>query len=202
MRCLLQLLILQLGDVVKNCISLDWANRCLGQTVQKLQFFCAVLLLIAGFKADPLRAEDTSSIGITEPSIATSLQQYGDPFGYRKRLYDQGISYNLIYTNDVLGNLSGGLKRGAIDQGKFETQLYIDLGKFAGWKNWTFYANGFGIYDTGRIRRDYVGGRNTIAAIEATPTIRLSELWLERQFGPASVKLASSRLTPSFSTAT
>ena len=99
-----------------------------------------------------------------------------------------GVSSNFIYTNDVLSNLSGGIKRGTIDQGKLEAQLYIDLEKLAGWKNWTFYANAFGIYNDGRIRRDYVGGMNTIAAIEATPTVRLSELWLERWFGPVSLR--------------
>ena len=56
------------------------------------------------------------------------------------------------------------------------------------WKGWTFYTNAFGIYDDGRMRRDYVGGMNTIAAIEATPTVRLSELWLERWFGPVSFR--------------
>jgi porin len=156
--------------------------------VRKSKIFCTVLLFIAGFKAGPLRAEDASSIGITEPSIATSLPQNGDAFAIRKRLYDHGISYNVIYTNDVLSNLSGGIKRGTIDQGKIEGQIYIDLEKFAGWKDWTFYANAFGIYNDGRIRRDYVGGMNTIAAIEATPTVRLSELWLERWFGPVTFR--------------
>ena len=137
--------------------------------------------------------DSPESLGITEPSIATSLPQNGDPFGIRKRLYDHGISYNLIYTNDVLSNLSGGIRRGTIDQGKLEAQLYIDLEKFAGWKDWTFYANAFGIYNTGRIRRDYVGGMNTIAAIEATPTVRLSELWLERWFGPAEFQIWPTR---------
>ena len=65
-------------------------------------------------------------------SIATSLPQNGDPSGVRKRLADHGITYNLIYTNDVLSNLSGGNKRGTIDQGKLEEQLKIDLEKFAG----------------------------------------------------------------------
>ena len=139
----------------------------------------------AGVTIAPALAEDTPAAhGITEPSIATSLPQNGDASGARKRLYDRGISYNLIYTNDVLGNMSGGIRRGTIDQGKLEAQLYIDLEKFAGWKDWTFYANAFGIYNTGRIRRDYVGGMNTIAAIEATPTVRLSELWVERWAGP------------------
>ena len=150
---------------------------------------CAVLA-VTGVTIAPALAEDTPAAhGITEPSIATSLPQNGDASGGRKRLYDRGVSYNLIYTNDVLGNMSGGIRRGTIDQGKLEAQLYIDLEKFAGWKDWTFYANAFGIYNTGRIRRDYVGGMNTIAAIEATPTVRLSELWVERWAGPLNFRI-------------
>ena len=75
-----------------------------------------------------------AAIGITEPSIATSFPQNADPSGTRKWLYDHGVSYNFIYTNDVLSNLSGGIRRGTIDQGKLEAQLYIDLEKLAGWK--------------------------------------------------------------------
>ena len=42
---------------------------------------------------------------------------------------------------------------------------------------------------------------NTIAAIEADPTVRLSELWLERWVGPAQLPLASSPPTLNSSTA-
>ena len=160
-----------------------------GMNLRRWPIHCAVVAVLAGIDAAPLRAQGApESLGITEPSIATSLPQNGDPFEIRKQLYDHGISYNLIYTNDVLSNLSGGIRRGTIDQGKLEAQLYIDLEKLAGWKEWTFYANAFGIYNDGRIRRGYVGGTNTIAAIEATPTVRLSELWLERWFGPVSFR--------------
>ena len=154
----------------------------------KSQMLCTILLAVGGLETGSLQAQDASGIGITEPSIATSFLHNADPYGTRKWLYEHGVSSNFIYTNDVLSNLSGGIKRGTIDQGKLEAQLYIDLEKFAGWKNWTFYANAFGIYNDGRIRRDYVGGMNTIAAIEATPTVRLSELWLERWFGPVSLR--------------
>ena len=157
-----------------------------GEKLFGLPALCAVFGILFAPLAHAQQAP--GDIGITEPSIATSLPQNGDPFGARKRLYDHGISYNVIYTNDVLSNLSGGIRRGTIDQGKIEAQLLIDLEKLAGLKDWTFYANAFGIYNTGRIRRDYVGGMNTIAAIEATPTIRLSEVWLERWLGPMSFR--------------
>ena len=156
--------------------------------VGRWRIYCAALLVFAGVYSAPLGAQNAPQNTGTQDPIAPSLPQNGDPTGFRRWLDQHGATFNVIYTNDVLSNLAGGVKRGTIDQGKLETQLYIDLGKFAGWKDWTFYANAFGIYDTGRIRRDYVGGRNTIAAIEATPTIRLSELWLERQFGPASFR--------------
>jgi porin len=149
-------------------------------------FFAA--LAIAAVILDFASAQETNSIGITEPSIATSLPHNADPYGTRNWLYDHGVSYNFIYTNDVLSNVAGGIQRGTIDQGKLEAQLLVDLDKLAGWKDWSFYANAFGIYNSGRIRRDYVGGMNTIAAIEATPTVRLSELWLEKWFGPLSLR--------------
>jgi len=158
-------------------------------TVRGWRIFSAVLLAVAGLGPGPLLAADPAyDPSQAEPSIASSLPNNGDPTGVRKRLSDRGISYGLIYTHDVLSNLSGGLKRGTVDQGKVEGQLTVDLEKLAGWQDLTLYANGFQIHNTGRIRRDYVGGINTIAAIGAIPTTRLSELWLERKFGNASVR--------------
>ena len=104
------------------------------------------------------------------------------PAGYRKWLGQRGVVYGLEYTNDVLSNVHGGLRTGTIDQGKLHGILTVDFGKLAGWDGLTFFANFFQIHNTGRIRRDYVGGINTIAAIEAVPTTRLSELWLEQSF--------------------
>ena len=156
------------------------------------QVFGALFLVIVGLGAGPLWADDeTSPAGPVKGSIATSFPQNGDPAGIRKTLGDRGITYALIYTNDALSNRSGGNKRGTIDQGKVEGQLTVDLAKLAGWQDLTLYSNAFQIHNTGRIRRDYVGGMNTIAAIEAAPSTRLSELWLERKFlgGGASVRV-------------
>ena len=106
-----------------------------GMRLRRLPIHCAVLAVVAFATTPYARGQQTpSSIGITEPSIATSFPQNADPSGTRKWLYDHGVSYNFIYTNDVLSNLSGGIQRGTIDQGKLEAQLYIDLEKLAGWK--------------------------------------------------------------------
>jgi porin len=125
------------------------------------------------------------------PSIATSLPNDGDPAGYRKWLAGHGIVYGVEYTNDVLSNLHGGTKTGTLDQGKLQGILTIDLEKLAGWSGLSFFANAFQIHNTGRFRRDYVGGLNTIAAIEALSTTRLSEIWLDQTFanGKADIKV-------------
>ena len=87
-----------------------------------------------------------------------------------------------------------GLRRGVIDQGKLEYNMTVDFEKLAGWQGLSLYTNGFLIHNTGRIRRDYVGGINTIAAIEAVPTGRLSELWLEQSFWNGSASLRVGQL--------
>lgn len=93
--------------------------------------------------APPRAADATNDTGIIGPSIATSLPQNGDPAGIRRWLSDRGITYGLIYTNDVLSNLSGGSKRGTIDQGLLDTRVTVDLEKLAGWQGLTLYGNVF-----------------------------------------------------------
>jgi len=132
--------------------------------------------------------------GITNPSVATSLPANGDPWGARRALAARGITYNFVWTNDLLANVAGGNRRGAIGQGKLDDQFTVDLDKLAGLKDLTFYTNVFEIYNSGRIRRDYVGSINTIAAIEATPTVRLSELWLEQKFWGGAASLRAGQL--------
>lgn len=128
--------------------------------------------------------------GIPDISIANSLPHNADPDRMRKRLSERGVVYGLEYTNDVMSNLRGGLRTGTVDQGKLQAIVTVDFGKLAGWDGLTAFANVFQLHNTGRIRRDYVGGINTVAAIEATQTTRLSELWLEQRFagGTASVR--------------
>ena len=55
-------------------------------------------------------------------------------------------------------------REGATNQGKLQGILTVDFGKMAGWDGLTMFANFFQIHNTGRIRRDYVGGINTTFA--------------------------------------
>jgi porin len=162
-------------------------RRCL-----KPVLAAALLIALQGERAAHAQAWWTETKNhLPVPSIATSLPNNGDPSGFRKRLGDRGIVYGLEYTNDLLANVHGGTRVGTIDQGKLHGILTVDFGKLAGWEGLHLFSNFFHIHNTGRIRRDYVGGINTIAAIEAVPTTRLSEIWLEQKFagGAASFKI-------------
>jgi porin len=167
------------------------------------QIGCAIAVLHATSGASAQAWWDSYQHGPREveygylptPSVATSLPNNGDPGGYRKWLAARGIVYGLEYTNDVLSNVRGGTRTGTIDQGKLHGILTVDLEKLAGWNGLTFFANAFQIHNTGRFRRDYVGGINTIAAIEALATTRLSELWLEQTFANGKASIKAGQLT-------
>ena len=143
-----------------------------------------IALLGCALSAGAALADDEKwKDGIPPSSIATSLPQNGDPGGMRKWLSERGLTYSFVLTSEVLGDVSGGVRTGAVFQGKLETIVKADLEKMFGLRGLNFFANSFQIHNTGGIRRDHVGSFNTISNIEALPTTRLSELWLEQSFG-------------------
>jgi len=132
---------------------------------------------------------------VPSPSIATSLPQQGDPGGVRHWLGEHGVYYGLVYTGEVLANVSGGLRRGAIYEDKFETYLAADFEKLTGWKGLTFYSNQFWIHGTGNLGREFVGNLITISNIEALPSNRLSEIWLQQKLFDDKVSVRVGQLT-------
>lgn len=112
-------------------------------------------------------------------SIASSLGPLGDPGGTRSVLEKAGIAYSLTYIGEGLGNATGGFKQGGIYQGRLDFQLDADLDKLSGWKGATFHTNFYQIHGRG-LSRYYVGNLLTTSGIEALPSTRLYELWLEQ----------------------
>ncbi|RZN17936.1 carbohydrate porin [Bradyrhizobium sp. Leo121] len=142
-----------------------------------------VVGLVAAFLVSaPAAADDAASLnGIPPSSMATSLPDEGDPTGVRKWLAERGISYGLIYTGEALRNLSGGVRRGGLYEGKLEAFVAADLEKLAGWSGLGFFANAFQIHHTAGLRDQHFESLITISNIEAVPSTRLSELWLEQK---------------------
>ncbi len=142
--------------------------------------------------AAPETSDSPSAAG-GPPSIQSSLGSYGDPGGYRSFLSAKGIEYSLTYIGETLGNVSGGVKRGAIYEGRLDGQLDADLDKLLGWRGAAFHTNFYQIHGTG-LSRYYLNNLNVVSGIEALPSTRLYELWLEQKFLDGQVALRVGQL--------
>lgn len=97
----------------------------------------------------------------------------------REILADWGVQFNAIYIAEVIGNPSGGIRRGSIYTGRLDLGIDADLEKIVGWNGAKFHANMFQIHGQG-LSRDYIGNLMLISGVESLPATRLYELWIEQ----------------------
>src|SRR4051812_32796207 len=96
-------------------------------------------------------------------------------------LANKGLNFGATYIADNIGNVSGGVARGAIHFGRLDLSVDADLDKLVGWTGGRFYANAFVIYGRG-LSRNYVMNLATISEIEALPDQRLYNAYFEQSF--------------------
>lgn len=152
------------------------------------------LSLLASLAHAQIEERGPRSDGPEDSTLRNALPGGADPFGVVEPLARRGVEFRLSYIADALGNLRGGQRQGWIGQGLFEPSVEVNFERLAGLTGLRGYVNAFFIHNSGRIRRDYVGGVNTVAAIEAMPRIRLSELWLEQRFADGMVRLRAGQI--------
>jgi len=128
-----------------------------------------------------------------EPSIGTSLPgDLADPGGIHAALADRGVKFAINYIGNVLGNPIGGRTQGVYYDGRLELAVEADLGTMFGWQGLSFFANGY------QIHGESVSGQNLLlmpaSSIEAAPSTRLFELWLEQKLFDETVSLRFGQL--------
>jgi porin len=96
-------------------------------------------------------------------------------------LANKGLNFGATYIADNIGNVSGGVSRGAIHFGRLDLSVDADLDKLVGWTGGRIYANGFVIYGRG-LSRNYIYNLATISEIEALPDQRLYNAYFEQSF--------------------
>jgi porin len=107
----------------------------------------------------------------------------GDWGGARTALHDHGIDIAPTYIGEALGNVSGGLRRGGVYEGRADLSLDADLDKLMGWTGGLFHATGYQIQRTrGGIGGSFTGSLSPPSNIEARPATRLFTLWLQQSF--------------------
>jgi porin len=94
---------------------------------------------------------------------------------------ESGFKFILQEQSEVWGNLFGGGKQGTSYNGLTSAIIDVDLEKAVGWDRARFYASGFQIHGHGPSRA-LVGADQLVSNIEATPSLKLYDLWLEQRF--------------------
>jgi porin len=115
--------------------------------------------------------------GVVEPSISSSIPALGD---FKQALLARGVNFQLSYIQDTLGNVTGGVQQGATYNCALYMLIDADLAKLAGLPSATFRVNAFQIQGRG-LSINNVFNYSTISSIEALPTTRLVELWIEQK---------------------
>jgi porin len=92
----------------------------------------------------------------------------GDAGGLRSSLWNYGITFGIQDTNEVWGNVSGGIRRGASYDGVTLMSIGLDTQRAFGWDGGTFNISGWNI--RGRnISTDNLLNLQTVAAFSPRP---------------------------------
>lgn len=103
----------------------------------------------------------------------------GDIGGLRPALGRYGVTLDMQETSEVLGNLTGGIRRGAAYDGVTTLSLGMETDKALGWKGGLFHASALQLHGRGLSTRN-LGSLQTASGIEAARATRLWELWYQQ----------------------
>jgi porin len=171
-------------------------------SLQERAFFIAFAALSSGFLMEaPAFAQAAPADSSGRVSTADTAAQsgdglwdrdtlFGDLAGVRSRLEDIGIELKAQETGEVLGNVTGGIRQGAIYEGSTLAALSVDAEKFLGFGGGTFTVSGLQIHGKG-LSANNLDNLNVASGIEAKPSTRLFELWYEQSIlsGRASIRI-------------
>jgi porin len=105
----------------------------------------------------------------------------GDMGGLRTELSKYGISLAIEETSEVLGNVTGGTRKGADYNGLTQMLLQLDTQRAFGWYGGTFNISALQIHGRS-LSEDNLQTLQTASGIEADRSTRLWELWYQQKF--------------------
>jgi porin len=125
-----------------------------------------------------------------QDSIALSIPALGE---FKKELLDLGLNFQLNYTGEVLGNPLGGVRQRAIYENLLELATDGDLQTIAGLGGASFHINSYIVNGAG-LSTCCIFNVLTVSNIEALPSARLFEAWLEQKLFGNTVSLRVGQL--------
>ena len=108
---------------------------------------------------------------------ANLLPDYG---GIRSGLAAHGLTFGLSESSEVLGNATGGVRRGLVYEGLTQFGIGVDTEKAFGWTGGIFNVSALQIHGRGLSFNDLGNNLQTVSSIEAARGTLLFELWYEQ----------------------
>jgi porin len=123
----------------------------------------------------------------------------GDLGGLRTVLGNDGITLNFTDSENLLGNLAGGVKQGATMQGVVTGTMELDTGKAFGLQGGTLHVTALQIHGRS-LSPYYLDNLQAANGNEAEDTTRLWELWYDQAFdyGKFDLKLGQQSIDNEF----
>jgi len=123
----------------------------------------------------------------------------GDWGGFRTGWSDHGFDFTVQYIGEVVGNVSGGTRRGTVYNGLVNLASDVNFAKLAGWQGGLFHTAM--LYPHGKSLTDkYVNDLFVLSNLDASDDVHLFELWLEQNVsdGKFSVRLGQMAVDQEF----
>ncbi len=163
---------------------------------------CVIAPLVFG--GAPARAQSAAPAP-EEPTFTTGLWTrdtlLGDAGGLRSTLFRAGITFGVQDIEEVWGNVTGGMRRGASYDAVTLMSVGLDTQRAFGWEGGTFNISALNI--RGRdIAADNLLSLQTPSGILAADTTRLWEIWFQQSFldGRIDVRLGQLSVDTEFMT--
>jgi porin len=112
---------------------------------------------------------------------------------WRQRMSAKGFDFSAEYLSEVVGNVSGGVKRGAIYEGLVKLGLDFDAEKLLGWRGGSWHVSG--LYAHGQSPSEKLSGDSlTLSNLDAYDSVYLFEIWVQQTFLDGAVSLRLGQL--------
>ena len=141
-----------------------------------------VALCLLGALLTPLSAAEVRPEAVPSPVPMPSPAPTKEPRVFfpdqPKGLGEHFTAWKFNYVGEVFGNLSGGIRQGAIYEGYIKVGLALNLEKLVGWDNTVLYANL--LYPHGSsLTQGFVGDLDTVSNIDTFDSLRIFKLFLQ-----------------------
>ncbi|HEY1858526.1 carbohydrate porin [Acidocella sp.] len=121
--------------------------------------------------------------GAVMPALAQSANTglLGNMGGLRTILGNYGVTLGITDSENLLGNVAGGVKQGATLQGVTTSTLDVDTGEAFGLQGGTFHVSALQIHGQ-ELSPSYLDNLQTANGNEAEDATRLWEIWYDQAF--------------------